>query len=84
MGGVKDRVWTTPLSRHSSDRHSLGPYLPRPSLPTADHTPRSSRKRDPVLQTACYAVEMLSLSGHHVLNFCIIGESLYLGAMCFI
>jgi len=33
---------------------------------------------------ASYAVEVLSLSGHHVLNLCIVGESLYLGAMCFV
>ena len=65
---------------------SLSRAVKRPSVtqPTSQKTPaqdipRSSRERDPSLQTASYAVEMLSLSRHHVLNSCIVGKSLHLG-----
>jgi hypothetical protein len=38
---------------------------------------KPGKKRDPVLQTASYAVEMLSFSRRHAINFCIVGESVY-------
>jgi hypothetical protein len=63
-------------------RPSLSRAVKRPSVtqPTSQKTPaqdvpRSSRKRDPILQTASYAVEMLSPSRDHGLNSCIVGKS---------
>ena len=42
---------------------------------TAPDPGEPGKKRDPVLQTASYAVEMLSFSRLHAINFCIVGES---------
>jgi hypothetical protein len=79
-GGVIDPS-EPPLKRRSLSRAVKPPPVTQPTSQKrpAQDVPRSSRKRDPILQTASYAVEMLSLSRHHVLNFCIVGESLHPG-----
>jgi hypothetical protein len=72
-----------PLKQPLLSRAVKRPFVTQPTSQKtpAQDVPWSSRKRDPILQTASYTVEALSLSRHHVLNSCIVGKSLRLGGV---
>ncbi len=72
-----------PEERRSKRMSISRPCKPSPPPPASASSAQTKadpgkpgKKRDPVLQTASYGVEMLSFLRGHAINFCIVGESL--------
>jgi hypothetical protein len=72
-----------PEERRSKRMSISRPCKPSPPPPASASSAQTKadpgkpgKKRDPVLQTASYGVEMLSFPRGHAINFCIVGESL--------